>query len=121
MSTALLKTAHNSAPDPLIVAAELARRLAATANERDQAGGHAAQEREWIRESGLLTLSIPEAFGGQGADWPTVYQVIRILARADSALAHVFGFHHLQLAGIQLYGSAQQQRRFLICLQLRHQ
>jgi len=113
MSTALLKTAHNSAPDPLVVAAELARRLAATANVRDQAGGHAAQEREWIRESGLLTLSIPEAFGGQGADWPTVYQVIRILARADSALAHVFGFHHLQLAGIQLYGSAQQQRRFL--------
>ncbi len=113
MSTALLKTAHNSAPDPLIVAAELAQRLAATANERDQAGGHAAQEREWIRESGLLTLSIPEAFGGQGADLPTVYQVIRILARADSALAHVFGFHHLQLAGIQLYGSAQQQRRFL--------
>jgi len=113
MSTALLKTAHNSAPDPLVVAAELARRLAATANERDQAGGHAAQEREWIRESGLLTLSIPEVFGGQGADWPTVYQVIRILARADSALAHVFGFHHLQLAGIQLYGSAQQQRRFL--------
>jgi alkylation response protein AidB-like acyl-CoA dehydrogenase len=113
MSTAVLKTAHNNAPDPLIVAAELARRLAATANARDQAGGHAAQEREWIRESGLLTLSIPEAYGGQGADWPTVYQVIRILARADSALAHVFGFHHLQLAGIQLYGSAQQQRRFL--------
>jgi alkylation response protein AidB-like acyl-CoA dehydrogenase len=113
MSTALLKTAHNSAPDPLVVATELAQRLAATANERDQAGGHAAQEREWIRESGLLTLSIPEEFGGQGADWPTVYQVIRILARADSALAHVFGFHHLQLAGIQLYGNAQQQRRFL--------
>jgi alkylation response protein AidB-like acyl-CoA dehydrogenase len=113
MSTALLKTAHNSAPDPLIVAAELAQRLAATANARDQAGGHAAQEREWIRESGLLSLSIPEVYGGQGADWPTVYQVIRILARADSALAHVFGFHHLQLAGIQLYGTTQQQRRFL--------
>jgi alkylation response protein AidB-like acyl-CoA dehydrogenase len=113
MSTALLKTAHNSAPDPLVAAAELAQRLASTANARDQAGGHAAREREWIRESGLLTLSIPEAYGGQGADWPTVYQAIRILARADSALAHVFGFHHLQLAGIQLYGSTQQQRRFL--------
>jgi alkylation response protein AidB-like acyl-CoA dehydrogenase len=113
MSTALLKTAHDSAPSPLDVAADLARRLTETANARDQAGGHAAQEREWIRESGLLTLSIPTAFGGQGADWPTVYQVIRILARADSALAHVFGFHHLQLAGIQLYGTPQQQRRFL--------
>ncbi|MYN40131.1 monooxygenase [Duganella sp. FT109W] len=113
MSHALLKASHTHADDPLQVAAELAQRLAATANARDQAGGHAAQEREWIRESGLLTLSIPTAYGGQGADWPTVYQVIRILARADSALAHVFGFHHLQLAGIQLYGSAQQQRRFL--------
>ncbi|MYM73736.1 monooxygenase [Duganella sp. FT134W] len=113
MSHALLKTSHTHADDPLQIAAELAQRLAATANARDQAGGHAAQEREWIRESGLLTLSIPTAYGGQGADWPTVYQVIRILARADSALAHVFGFHHLQLAGIQLYGSAQQQRRFL--------
>ena len=113
MSQALLKTSHHHAYDTLAVAAELAQRLAATANQRDQAGGHAAQEREWIRESGLLTLSIPTSFGGQGADWPTVYQVIRILARADSALAHVFGFHHLQLAGIQLYGSAQQQRRFL--------
>jgi alkylation response protein AidB-like acyl-CoA dehydrogenase len=113
MSNAVLKTAHDRAQDPLQVAADLAQRLATTANARDQAGGHAAQEREWIRESGLLTLSIPVAYGGQGADWPTVYKVIRILARADSALAHIFGFHHLQLAGIQLYGSAQQQRRFL--------
>jgi alkylation response protein AidB-like acyl-CoA dehydrogenase len=113
MSHALLKPSSTHADDPLQVAAELAQRLAATANMRDQTGGHAAQEREWIRESGLLTLSIPTAYGGQGADWPTVYQVIRILARADSALAHVFGFHHLQLAGIQLYGSVQQQRRFL--------
>jgi alkylation response protein AidB-like acyl-CoA dehydrogenase len=113
MSQAVLKTSHDRAHDPLQVATELAQRLAATANARDQAGGHAAKEREWIRESGLLTLSIPAAYGGQGADWPTVYQVIRILARADSALAHVFGFHHLQLAGIQLYGSVQQQRRFL--------
>ncbi|MBV7535219.1 acyl-CoA dehydrogenase family protein [Duganella sp. sic0402] len=113
MSHALLKTSHNRAHDPLQIATDLAQRLATTANARDQAGGHAAQEREWIRASGLLTLSIPTVYGGQGADWPTVYQVIRILARADSALAHIFGFHHLQLAGIQLYGSAQQQRRFL--------
>jgi alkylation response protein AidB-like acyl-CoA dehydrogenase len=99
--------------DPLAVAADLAERLAATAVERDRAGGHAAAERGWIRDSGLLALSVPREFGGAGADWPTVYQAVRILARADSALAHLFGFHHLQLAGIQLYGSSQQQRRLL--------
>ncbi|CDG82450.1 acyl-CoA dehydrogenase family protein [Janthinobacterium agaricidamnosum] len=117
MSPALAAAASSvsGAPpgDAIRIAAELARRLAHTAVARDRAGGHAAEEREWIRASGLLTLSIPREFGGQGADWGTVYQVIRILARADSALAHVFGFHHLQLAGIQLYGSAQQQRSLL--------
>src|SRR5471032_2600621 len=114
MNTASIKTYRmHMSPTPIGIATELAQRLASSANARDQAGGHAAQEREWIRDSGLLTLSIPTEFGGQGAAWPVVYQVIRILARADSALAHVFGFHHLQLAGITLYGSAQQQRRFL--------
>jgi len=95
---------------PLAIATRLAAQFAATAVERDRAGGHAAHERALIRDSGLLTLSIPTEFGGGGAPWSTVYQVIRILARADSALAHLFGFHHLQLAGLALYGSAVQQR-----------
>ena len=102
-----------SAPDPLAIAADLAERLAATAVERDRAGGHPKHERELIRASGLLTLSIPVEFGGQGADWATVMAAVRILAKADSALAHLFGFHHLQLAGIQLYGSELQQRSLL--------
>ena len=97
--------------DPLAIAHDLAARLASTAVERDRAGGHAAQEREWIRESGLLALSIPAEYGGSGAAWPVVYQAVRIVARADSALAHLLGFHHLQLAGLRLYGSSQQQRR----------
>jgi len=97
--------------DPLPTAHDLAARLASTAVERDRAGGHAAQEREWIRESGLLALSIPAEYGGSGAAWPVVYQAVRIVARADSALAHLLGFHHLQLAGLRLYGSSQQQRR----------
>jgi alkylation response protein AidB-like acyl-CoA dehydrogenase len=101
----------NDPNDPLTIAAKLAERLTDSAAARDRQGGHAALEREWIRDSGLLTLSIPVEFGGQGADWSTVYRVIRILAQADSALAHLFGFHHLQLAGITLYGTPQQQRR----------
>jgi alkylation response protein AidB-like acyl-CoA dehydrogenase len=112
MSQALLKAAHDRARDPLQSRPNWrsgwrppptpATRPAAT--QRRNANGYA---------NPACSHSIPTAYGGQGADWPTVYQVIRILARADSALAHVFGFHHLQLAGIQLYGSAQQQRRLL--------
>ncbi len=112
-ATLLRPASETPRSDPIALAEALAERLAESAARRDREGGHAAIEREWLRESGLLALSIPTAFGGAGAPWVTVYQVIRILARADSALAHVFGFHHLQLAGIVLYGNAQQQRRLL--------
>jgi len=112
-------TAHEAGPeapfdagfDPLGAAHALAERFAATAVERDRLGGHAAAEREAIRASGLLALSVPREYGGIGAAWPTIYQVVRIVARADSALAHLLGFHYLQLAGLSLYGSAAQQRR----------
>ncbi|MBC8057055.1 MAG: acyl-CoA dehydrogenase family protein [Rhizobiales bacterium] len=104
------------APRPFEVDATveaLAHRLAATAVERDRAGGHAAHERELIRASGLLALQVPAEHAGQGHDWATVFRAVRRLAQADAALAHVFGFHHLQLAGVQLYGSPDQQSRLL--------
>jgi alkylation response protein AidB-like acyl-CoA dehydrogenase len=91
----------------------LARRLAETAVERDQEGGHAAQQREWIRDSGLLSLPVPLEYGGQGLAWSAVFRAVRRLAQADAALAHAFGFHHLQLAGVQLYGTPEQQSRWL--------
>src|ERR1700712_4438486 len=78
---------------------ELARLLGQTAIVRDREGGHAAHERELIRASGLLELSIPAEYGGQGFDWSTVFRAGRRLAQGDAALAHVFGFHPLQLAG----------------------
>ncbi|MDR7333714.1 acyl-CoA dehydrogenase family protein [Roseateles asaccharophilus] len=102
-----------STADALALAEPVARQLAETAVARDQAGGHAARERELIRDSGLLALTVPQELGGLGASWPTFYRVLRRLAEADSALAHLFGFHHLQLASVQLYGTAEQQRRLL--------
>lgn len=91
----------------------LAQALAATAVERDRAGGHAAAERERIKASGLLALSIEREWGGWGADAATWLRVVRRLAEVDSALAHVFAFHHLQLATVRLYGTAEQQRRLI--------
>ncbi len=91
----------------------LARRLQATAIDRDRVGGHAAEEREAIRDSGLLTYTIPTEHGGQGGDWVTLFGAVRRLAEVDSALAHLLGFHHLQLAGVRLYGSPEQQARWL--------
>lgn len=99
--------------DALDTADTLARLLATTAVERDRAGGHAPQAREAVRASGLLALTIPERFGGAGAHWTTFYATLRRVAQADSALAHLYGFHHLQMATLLLYGTpAQQEREF---------
>lgn len=95
------------------VARQLAGNLARTAVERDRTGGHAGVERELIRQSGLLALTIPAQWGGLGGSWPQFYAVVRELARVDAALAHVFAFHHLQVASVLLYGDAEQQQRLL--------
>ena len=62
-----------------------------------------------MRASGLLALSIPREHGGGGA-WADALAVVRQLARVDGSLAHVFGFHHLMLATVRLFGDAAQWR-----------
>lgn len=100
LSFSSLTLAHLLGPGLDHVAAQ----LAATAVRRDREGGHAAEQRELIRASGLLALTIPEAHGGLGGSVPEFLEVVRRLARVDSALAHVLAFHHLQLYGVSLYG-----------------
>ncbi len=108
-------SAADTAPPSLqgLLGADLERLLAQldqTAVERDRQGGHAARERELIRHSGLLALSIPAAQGGLGASPAQFYEVVRRIARVDSALAHVLAFHHLQLYGVALYEGPAAQR-----------
>jgi alkylation response protein AidB-like acyl-CoA dehydrogenase len=95
-------------PDPIGVAEALSREFAATAVERDRRGGTPKHERDTLRASGLLTLVVPKALGGAGASWATALHATRILARSDGAIAHVFGFQHLLLATVRLFGTTQQ-------------
>jgi alkylation response protein AidB-like acyl-CoA dehydrogenase len=88
----------------------LAPALAKTAVERDRRGGTAKAERDLIRDSGLLRLSIPRALGGPGASWSDTLSAVRRLARVDGSLAHLFGFHHLLLATVRLFGDERQWR-----------
>ncbi|WP_396331937.1 acyl-CoA dehydrogenase family protein [Burkholderia anthina] len=99
-----------------IDAAALARAIDAlrvTAAARDRAGGHAADEKQWLADAGLLTLAVPREFGGQEAAWPEIYDTIRRIARVDSALAHLVGFQILQVVSVDVWGSAAQRERYL--------
>lgn len=50
----------------LQTAIALAERFQTDAVERDKQGGTPKQQRDWIRESGLLKLLIPTEYGGDG-------------------------------------------------------
>ena len=54
---------------------------AKTAAARDKSGGTAFHERNLLRESGLLRLSVPVEFGGDGASWSTTLDVVRRMAQ----------------------------------------
>ncbi|MBR8127814.1 acyl-CoA dehydrogenase family protein [Burkholderia ambifaria] len=87
--------------------------LRATAAARDRAGGHAADEKQWLADAGLLTLAVPREFGGQEAAWPALYDTIRQIARVDSALAHLVGSQILQIVSVDVWGCAAQRERYL--------
>nr|WP_283950338.1 acyl-CoA dehydrogenase family protein [Pseudomonas piscis] len=93
---------------PLQTARQLAAEFALSAVERDERGGTPKAERDALRHSGLLALSIPRQFGGLGASWSETLQVVREFARVDSSIAHVFGFHHLMLATVRLFARPEQ-------------
>ncbi|WP_245549422.1 MULTISPECIES: acyl-CoA dehydrogenase family protein [Methylomicrobium] len=85
-------------------AEQLAAEFAATAVERDRQGGTAKAERDRLRQSGLLNLIIPGEYGGHGLDWHDTLRIVRLISRADSSLGHLFGFQHLLLATVRLFG-----------------
>ena len=94
---------------PQIIAEHLAADFAQTAIERDRKGGTAKRERDLLRQSGLLSLIVPEELGGGGSNWPEIFGIVRTFARVDGSLAHLFGFQHLLLATIELFGSDEQR------------
>lgn len=91
----------------------LVQQFAATAVERDARGGTPKAERDALRRSGLLGLSIPREFGGFGADWTITLNTVREFARVDSSIAHVYGFHHLLLATVRLFAKPEQWQPWL--------
>ncbi|MGE8410590.1 MAG: acyl-CoA dehydrogenase family protein [Pseudomonas sp.] len=99
---------RNTVQTPLQIARELAAQFAETAVERDARGGTPKAERDTLRASGLLGLSIPTEYGGLGANWSETFEVVRQFARVDSSIAHVFGFQHLMLATVRLFSRPEQ-------------
>ncbi|OKH41319.1 monooxygenase [Calothrix sp. HK-06] len=96
----------------IAVSADLAQEFARTAIERDKKGGTPKYERERLRQSGLLKLIIPKEYGGLGESWSTALTIIQEFAYVDSSIAHLLGYHYLQVITPHLYGTSEQKENY---------
>lgn len=96
----------------LAIAQTLAAELAETAIERDKAGGTPQQERDRIRDSGLLHLIIPTEYGGIGENWLTAFRISREFAKVDPSIAHVYSYHHLGIVVPHIFGTVEQKNHY---------
>jgi alkylation response protein AidB-like acyl-CoA dehydrogenase len=89
-------------------AAEVGAVLAKDAAGRDKRGATPYEEIRLLKESGLVTLLGPVEHGGGGQDWPTAYQVVRQISRADGSIGQLLGYHYLWNWAARLVGTREQ-------------
>ena len=104
------------------IARNLSQELAETAVERDRTAGSPTLEIARLKESGLLSLLVPKAYGGIGATWTEGLKIVQELAKADGSIGQLYG-NHLNLTTLghvsgtpaqkeQLYRETAQQQLF---------
>jgi alkylation response protein AidB-like acyl-CoA dehydrogenase len=93
---------------------KLATEFATTSIERDKNGGLPKYERDRIRDSDLLKIAIPKAYGGWELPWHEVFKISREFAKVDSAIAHVYSYHHLGVTIPHIFGSEEQKEKFYL-------
>ncbi|QHJ00908.1 monooxygenase [Xylophilus rhododendri] len=89
-------------------AARLRDAFAVDAVAHDQAGGRPLDQLRLLKDSGLLRLTLPRAFGGEGQPWSTALRVGREFAKADGSLGHLFGYHCSSQHAAHVRGSPRQ-------------
>jgi alkylation response protein AidB-like acyl-CoA dehydrogenase len=87
-----------------LVAAE----LRATAAERDRANKAPRAEAELLRENDLLQVQEPVEYGGDGLNYAQAAQITRRIARGDTSIAHLIGYHFAQTRIAPLFGTPEQ-------------
>lgn len=66
-------------------------------------------------EQGFFGLTVPQAYGGQGLGLADCMRIVEAVAPTDLSVALVFLAHlFIGIKGIELYGTEEQKRRYLI-------
>ncbi len=86
----------------------VAAKLRQTAAERDRANGTPREEVELLRAADLLQVQEPVEYGGDGLSYGQASAITRRIARGDTSIAHLLGYHYAQTRVAQLFGTAGQ-------------
>jgi alkylation response protein AidB-like acyl-CoA dehydrogenase len=95
--------------DKVLQAADrVAAELRSTAARRDRANETPRAEVELLRQNDLLQVQEPPAYGGSGLNYAQASIVTRRIARGDTSIAHLIGYHYAQTRIAHLFGTAEQ-------------
>jgi alkylation response protein AidB-like acyl-CoA dehydrogenase len=86
----------------------VAARLLSDAAERDRANHTPRIEVELLRDNDLLQVREPVAYGGDGLNYAQAAQITRRIARGDTGIAHLIGYHFAQTRIAPLFGTPEQ-------------
>ncbi|OBF99329.1 acyl-CoA dehydrogenase family protein [Mycolicibacter sinensis] len=92
----------------LATADRVAEKLRQTAAERDKANATPRAEIELLRSNDLLQIQEPAKYGGSGLNFAQASQVTRRIARGDTSIAHLLGYHYAQTRVATLFGTPAQ-------------
>jgi alkylation response protein AidB-like acyl-CoA dehydrogenase len=116
-SQATLPSTDRNAPEQrerferLLAAADrVALELRSTGAERDRANRTPHHEIELLRVNDLLQVQEPVEFGGSGLSYGQASQITRRIARGDTSIAHLLGYHYAQTRVAPLFGTPDQAR-----------
>lgn len=85
-----------------------ATELRSSAAARDRANASPRPEVELLRNYDLLQVQEPVALGGAGLSYGQASLLTRRVARGDTSIAHLLGYHYAQTRIAHLYGTPAQ-------------
>ncbi len=89
-------SAHDQKRRELFARAEtLSRDLARRGAELDRVGAPPREEIEALRQAGLLTALHSPEVGGAGLSWVDGLRLVRIIARGESSIGQLLGYHYV--------------------------
>jgi alkylation response protein AidB-like acyl-CoA dehydrogenase len=99
--------------DPIAVAAELRDQFRVGAAERDRKRQFPYEQCADFRASGLLGLMVPREFGGYGASFSELMQVVILISAGDSNIGQMYQLHTGGIRLLEEFAPPEVQAKWL--------